>query len=118
MGTLYENIKLLCEEHGIKASNFGLVITGSKSFMSELKSGRKKGVNAETAQKIADYFNVSVDRVLYGKDAEKEKKPATEVTGEMDAIRREIVDRLVKLSPQEIIKVAAYIDGIIAAKGD
>lgn len=67
MGTLYENIKELCEEKGIAPSNFGAEITGSKAFMTELKKGRKKGVSAETAKKIADYFGVSVDRVLYGK---------------------------------------------------
>jgi len=36
----------------------------SKSLMTDLKMGRKKGVNAETAQKIADYFDVSVGYLL------------------------------------------------------
>ena len=73
MGTLYENLKELCEERNIAPSNFGTDISGSKAFMTELKMGRKKGVSAKTAQKIADYFGVSVDRVLYGKREEEEK---------------------------------------------
>lgn len=73
MGTLYENLKELCEERNIAPSNFGADISGSKAFMTELKMGRKKGVSAKTAQKIADYFGVSVDRVLYGKREEEEK---------------------------------------------
>jgi transcriptional regulator with XRE-family HTH domain len=36
----------------------------SKSLMTDLKSGRKKTVNAETAQKIATYFDVSVAYLL------------------------------------------------------
>jgi transcriptional regulator with XRE-family HTH domain len=40
--------------------------------MTDLKSGRKKGVNAETAQKIANYFNVSVGYLL----GEEETKTA------------------------------------------
>ena len=38
--------------------------------MTDLKMGRKKGVSAETAQKIADYFGVSVGYLL-GKETEK-----------------------------------------------
>jgi transcriptional regulator with XRE-family HTH domain len=41
----------------------------SKSLMTDLKAGRKKTIRADTAQKIADYFGVTVDRVL---GAEKE----------------------------------------------
>jgi transcriptional regulator with XRE-family HTH domain len=42
--------------------------------MTDLKSGRKKGVNAETAQKIASYFGVSVGYLL----GEEEEKPVQE----------------------------------------
>lgn len=80
MGTLYENIKELCQEHGIAPSNLGYEITGSKAFMTELKMGRKKGISAGTAQKIADYFGVSVDRVLYGKRDDPEK--SVEIAGD------------------------------------
>ena len=40
----------------------------SKSLMSSLKSGRTKGINEKTAQAIADYFNVSLSRVIHGID--------------------------------------------------
>ena len=43
----------------------------SKSLMTDLKSGRKKSITAETAQKIADYISVSVDRVLNGPETKK-----------------------------------------------
>ena len=36
----------------------------SKSLMTDLKSGRKQGITAKTAEKIAEYFGVTVDRVL------------------------------------------------------
>ena len=44
----------------------------SKSLMTDLKSGRKKGINAETAQKIASYFGVSVGYLL-GEEDKKEQ---------------------------------------------
>ena len=39
--------------------------------MTDLKMGRKKGVNAETAQKIASYFGVSVG-VLLGQEESRD----------------------------------------------
>ena len=50
----------------------------SKSTMSDLKSGRKKSVTAETAQKIASYLNVSVEFLL-GEEIKKEQP--TEIDG-------------------------------------
>lgn len=44
----------------------------SKSTLSDIKSGRKKGVSTATAQKIASYFGVSVGYLL---GEEEQKKP-------------------------------------------
>lgn len=73
MATLYENIKSLCDEHKVSGGKMCLDIGTSKSLMTGLKAGRTKSINAETAKKIADYFGVSVERVLTG---EKEQRPA------------------------------------------
>lgn len=48
----------------------------SKSILTGLKNGTKKNIQTDTAQKIADYFGVTVDRVLGA-----EKAPATEGEG-------------------------------------
>lgn len=71
MCTLYDSIISLCQEKGIKGGRMCTDLGLSKSLLSDLKAGRKKGINAETAQKIADYFGVSVDRVLSGEDTKK-----------------------------------------------
>lgn len=71
MWTLYESILSLCQENGIKGGKMCVDLGLSKSLMTDLKSGRKKGITAETAQKIADYFSVSVDRVLNGPETQK-----------------------------------------------
>lgn len=71
MWTLYESILSLCQEKGIKGGKMCVDLGLSKSLMTDLKSGRKKGITAETAQKIADYFSVSVDRVLNGPETKK-----------------------------------------------
>ena len=72
MSTLYERLDSLCKERGIKGGRMCVDLGMSKSLMTDLKSGRKKGVNAETAQKIASYFGVSVAYLL-GEEDKKEK---------------------------------------------
>ena len=78
MWTLYESILSLCQEKGIKGGKMCVDLGFSKSLMTDLKSGRKKGITSETAQKIADYFSVSVDRVLNGPSTKKTPTPESE----------------------------------------
>ena len=69
MGTLYENIKLLCDERGIKPGRMCVETGVSKGLISDLKAGRKKTVQIGTATKIANYFNVPVESLLSETDA-------------------------------------------------
>ena len=74
MANLYERILSLCERDGIRPGRLCDEIGISRSLMTDLKMGRKKGVNAETAQKIASFFGVSVGHLLgiEGSDAVSE----------------------------------------------
>lgn len=69
MCTIYNNIKSLCDERGVKPGRMCVELGMSKSILTGLKNGTKKNIQTDTAQKIADYFGVTVDRVLV---AEKE----------------------------------------------
>ena len=64
MPNLYENILSLCNQHGIRPGRLCDELGISRGLMTDLKMGRKKGVNAETAQKIASFFSVSVGYLL------------------------------------------------------
>lgn len=75
MGTLYESIISLCNDRGIKGGKMCVDLGISKSTMTDLKSGRRTGISMETAQKIADYFGVSVGRVLGSEQKEKSPTP-------------------------------------------
>lgn len=79
MGTIYENIISLCNEANIKGGKMCVDLGISKSFMTKLKDGTKKNINSDTAQKIADYFGVSIDRVL--SDEQKEKPGQSNLAG-------------------------------------
>lgn len=75
MSTLYESINSLCKERGIKGGKMCVDIGISKTTMTDLKSGRRTGISMDTARKIADYFGVSVDRVLGSEQKEKSSTP-------------------------------------------
>lgn len=74
MANLYESILSLCERDGIRPGRLCDELGISRGLMTDLKMGRKKGVNAETAQKIASFFGVSVGHLLgiEGSDAVSE----------------------------------------------
>ena len=93
---IYNNIKALCDNHSprISFSKMCVDLGISKSLGTKLKDNPDKNINGETAQQIANYFGVSVDRVL-GVD-EQQKKPTPENGSErnygdsvlMDAFKR------------------------------
>lgn len=97
MATLYENIVALCERRGIKGGKMCTDIGISKGLLTDLKMGRRTGISAVTAQKIASYFDVSVGYLL-GEEEEKEK-PIAQDDGLSDSVR-ELVE-FVKSVPED-----------------
>lgn len=110
MGTLYESIISLCNDRGIKGGKMCVDLGISKSTMTDLKSGRRTGISMETAQKIADYFGVSVDRVL---GSGQKEKPTLKEDEQLDS---DLIMRLCQLTPEEIEKVDAFVQGILASR--
>ena len=64
MENLFARIELLCEKKGIRPGRLCDELGLSRGLMTDLKMGRKKTLNAETAQKIAGFFGVSVGHLL------------------------------------------------------
>lgn len=80
MCTLYDRIQSLCKAKGVSGSRMCLDLGLSKSTLSDIKSGRKKGVSTETAKKMAAYLNVSVGYLL-GEEEQNEKPTIPEDDG-------------------------------------
>lgn len=112
MGNLYENIQSLCQSQGIRPGRLCDELGISRGLMTDLKMGRKKGVSAQTAQKIAAYFGVSVGYLLgeEGSDAVSadQKKDVLEEVDvafygdfkELDEEQKEAVRDMVRLMRQ------------------
>lgn len=111
MVTLYENIIKLCEARGIKGGKMCTDLKISKGLLSDLKYGRRSGVSAETAQKIAAYFDVTVGYLL-GKE-ETKKEPTLISESELDF---RLIEMLTSLTPDEMRQVDAFVQGLLAAR--
>ena len=63
-GNIAERIDALLKERGITGAKMSTDLGMSRSFMTELRKGRAKGVTADTAARIAKYLGVSTDYLL------------------------------------------------------
>ena len=110
MVTLYDNIIALCESRGIKGGKMCTDIGISKGLLTDLKMGRRSGVSAVTAHKIAAYFDVSVGYLL-GEEEEQKEKPTVQDDG-LTENQRNLIE-FVKHVPDEsaamILKVIRSI---------
>ena len=98
MSTLHERILELCEKKKVSASRMCLDLGLSKSTMSGMKSGRTKGISVPTAQKIANYFGITVDE-LYGI---KEKEQPTKYDGLSDNMK-ELIECIKALPEDKVL---------------
>ena len=73
MSSLHETISSLCARKNVSAYRMCKDIGIRPSIITDLKMGRKKGLSAEVANKIAEYFGVSVGYLL---GIEEKEKPA------------------------------------------
>ena len=105
MGTLYERITALCKAKGVSGSRMCLELGLSKSTMSDLKNGRIKGISIPTAQKIAGYFEITVDE-LYGEEAKKEQP--TENDG-LSSKQKAFIDKVMQMSDAEIDRLEKFL---------
>lgn len=103
MGTLYENITSLCTEKGIKGGKMCVDLAISKSLMTKLRDNPARQITSETAKKIADYFGVSVERVLTG---EKENAPGPQAESVNEKL---LIDLFRQLSPERQQEELAYL---------
>ena len=75
MSNLYNRLQELCEEKGVSGYRMRKDVGIQPSIMTDLKMGRRASMKVETAQKVADYFGVTVGYLL---GEGKEKAPTQE----------------------------------------
>lgn len=87
MGNLHETISNLCDKKNVSAYRMCKDIGIRPSIITDLKMGRKKGLSAEVANKIAEYFGVTVGYLLGTEGTKKAPAPEGERTVSDDDIK-------------------------------
>ena len=126
----YNNFVRLCNSVDKSPSRVVLEIGGTKSAITRWKNGSTP--TDATAMKIAEYFGVSVqeltgeasigdiayevcrDQGLVDSPFEKEKKFSADNSEEL--LNSEIIERLISLTPAELEKVDAFVQGLLASR--
>ena len=126
----YNNFVRLCNSVGKSPSRVVLEIGGTKSAITRWKNGSTP--TDATAMKIAEYFGVSIqdltgegtlgdlayevcrDQGLVDSPFAKEKKSPADNSEEL--LNNEIIERLISLTPAELEKVDAFVQGLLASR--
>lgn len=95
MANLYNNIENLCKKRGVNVTTMCRDSGASRGSLSDLKSGRKQTLKYETLEKIANYFEISVESLVSGNENQKEKPAPSEGSGldaRFDALLSQMAD--------------------------
>jgi transcriptional regulator with XRE-family HTH domain len=91
MANLYENIEKLCKQRGVNVTTMCKESGASRGSLTDLKNGRKQTLKYETLDKIASYFETSVDALVSGNQKENPpQQPQSEVDAAVERIRRKL----------------------------
>ena len=111
MCTLYDRIQTLCKSKGVSGSRMCLDLGLSKSTLSDIKSGRKKGVSTTTAQKMASYLDVTVGYLL---GEEEKEKPTVQDDG-LTENQRVLMDFVKSVPDDKAAMILKVIRSIVEA---
>lgn len=103
MANLYNNIENLCKKRGVNVTTMCRDSGASRGSLSDLKSGRKQTLKYETLEKIANYFEISVESLVSGNESQKEKLAfgGSELDADVEAKAHTILDKLSKLPTKQ-----------------
>jgi len=105
-----QNVKAYCAQRGIKPTVACRESGAGVNLISQLE---KRGTipSVERVQMLADYLGVTTSELLGEK-----KSDSGAVSDAEAALDQEIISRLVQLTPEELEKVDAFVQGLLAAR--
>lgn len=112
MGNLYETIIALCNEKGIKGGKMCTDTGISKGLLTDLKMGRRSGVSATTAQKIASYFGVSVGYLL----GEEKKETAIQADNGLSKSKKQLLALAESCTDEEAERLLQVFELVLGKK--
>lgn len=107
---MYDRFSQLMKRKGVTAYQIAKTTGISQTTFSDWKNGRSVP-KADKMQKIADFFEVSVEYLLSGEESEQNKKPATQKGDELSEEEIDIIMQY-RAASDEMKAVMRKIAGI------
>ena len=107
MANLYNNIENLCKKRGVNVTTMCRDSGASRGSLSDLKSGRKQTLKYETLEKIANYFEISVESLVSGNENQKEKPTPGEGSG-LDARFDELLSQMTDADRADLLEYMEF----------
>lgn len=107
MANLYNNIENLCKKRGVNVTTMCRDSGASRGSLSDLKSGRKQTLKYETLEKIANYFEISVESLVSGNESQKEK-PTPGEGSELDARFDELLSQMTDADRADLLEYMEF----------
>lgn len=115
MANLYNNIENLCKKRGVNVTTMCRDSGASRGSLSDLKSGRKQTLKYETLEKIANYFEISVESLVSGNESQKEKLAPGEGS-RLDVEAKAFAEKFMQLDESTRALFNKMLDAAIAEK--
>ena len=106
----YDRLDLLVKETGKKKNYLGVKMGFSGRYLNDAKK-QNTDIKGEPLKILADELGTTPE-YLTGLTDQKEKSPASEDVG----LDEELIRRLCMLTPEEIQRVDAFVQGILASR--
>lgn len=106
-----EKLRTLLESKKIKPGTLASMTGIPKSTIYSIIKRNNKNVDLSVMERIADALDVPIE-YFYDR-MRKEEKP---ITGEGDGLKEEVIARLMLLTPEELAKVDAFVQGLLASR--
>lgn len=103
-----QNVKRLLDERGISYSRAGRESGAGIDFVRNMER-KSSWPSIERVSQMADYLGVSVGELLG-----ENKAPPT--VADEERLDQELIKRLCQLTPEELEKVDAFVQGLLAAR--
>lgn len=111
MSDLLRRIYELTERDGIKPTQLLNKLKLSSSSFSDWDKG-KGSPSLKAVMKFSEYFGVSIDYLVYGKEKEPETSHLLEFSNQEDD---DLLNKFHKLPPEFRQKAVSYIEGMLSA---
>ena len=111
MSDIYKRLVELKNSSGMSGTQLATMFGISSTSFTDWRKGKGKP-SVETLTKFAEYFNVSMDWIVFGK--ETIKSPVEELEFSISEEDKLLLKKYHYLTPELQAQVLAYIDGILS----